>query len=160
MRKSRRVVNLERLPDWPVPAGTSPRSLIRDALKGLLSGDTAMLAETGATVKAFEQSVNEATGPPGMRAPTENLDPRPLAEAILGTWSNPMLRVSFVPDGTATAAMPGGRRHVARWAAGADGTLHTDIWGREVVSAAWVAGDQLTLSREEKTLIFNRQPEE
>jgi hypothetical protein len=160
LSKSHRVVNLERLADRPAPEGTTIQSVERDLFRGLLSRDTNLLAETGATATAFARAITEVSehveGPPA----TENLDPRPLDEAILGSWSSPMMRLSFLPGGSVSSSLtPAGRSRSAHWSVDTHGKLHTDLGGRTVVADAWVAGNRLVLSMGNKSLTLEREPE-
>jgi hypothetical protein len=160
LSKSYRVVNLERLADRPVPAGTSIQSVERDLFRGLLARDTNLLAETGATATAFARVMTEASKYVSAPADAENLDPRPLTEAILGSWSSPMMRLSFLPGGSVTSFLtPAARSQTAHWSVDAHGKLHTDLGGRKVVADAWVAGNRLILSVGDQTLALDREPE-
>jgi hypothetical protein len=161
--RSRRVVNFERLPDPPLPEVTleSVMDAGPRALKTSLMRDRKRKAETYAEVasmlRTFDEQAHQAANPP---AP-DRRDPRPLAEAIVGSWSNGLLVFGFLPDGTMTMGSPreGGRRR-GRWWIGADGRLHATEAGRgsrgEWVTDAWVAGDEMTIVRDGTGLTFRR----
>jgi len=81
---------------------------------------------------------------------------RPLDEAILGTWRMGPTSVSFMPNGTMVATLPGGRQQQGRWSIGADGRLHADAPGLGQAAEAWVAGDTLTVAENGQGLSFKR----
>jgi hypothetical protein len=109
-------------------------------------------AELAAMGSAIESRMSAAATPPpaGMR------DPRPLAEAILGTWRGALASVTFVPDGTVVATLPGGRQERGRWSVGSDGKLRSNATGTDQAAEAWVAGDTLTISDGANGLAFQR----
>jgi hypothetical protein len=161
--RSRRVVNFERLPDPPVPevtletvSGVGPR-----ALKAAFGRDRRRKAETyvelASEMRKFEEQARQAAIPP----PADQRDARPLAEAIVGSWSNGRLEFNFLTDGTMTMGSPrGGRRRSGRWSIGADGRLHATETGPrsrgEWVTEAWVRGDEMTIVGEGMGLTFRR----
>jgi hypothetical protein len=99
----------------------------------------------------FQTQAQAAAVPP----PSEQLDARPLGEAIVGTWSSPFMTVSFAPDGTATQTMMNGRQMSGRWSVDAQGQLHAGRAGHDDAAAAWIAGD--TISMGKMALAFQRQ---
>jgi hypothetical protein len=88
--------------------------------------------------------------------PLETRDPRPLAIAILGTWANPLLHVTFSEDGLATIRMFGGEKN-GRWSVDGDGKLRAGLMGHEQSVDAWVAGDRLTIVTEGRALTLTRE---
>ena len=82
-------------------------------------------------------------------APTGELDPRPLAEAILGTWQTGPISMVFMPDGTMVATLPGGQQRRGHWSIGSDGKLHSDATGRDQASDDEPPPARLVLEREE-----------
>jgi hypothetical protein len=153
LSRSHKVVNLEQLPDRPLPPDLTPRGMLKDVATSFFRG-SARRAETNATMLSFAHAiVDEQANPP----PPEARDPRPLAEAIVGTWTNPLFRLSFAPDGSVAIVMPGGRQRTGAWSVDAAGKLHADISGRELVAGAWVAGDRLTIPIRDGALTFQRQ---
>jgi len=154
--RSRRFVNLERLPDAPLPDRLTLESLADSAKAMLLSHTRSERNEARAQFAgisdAFEASVAPAAGPP------QNQDPRPLDEAIVGTWKNVWMSVTFSSGGRLTIQLPGETRE-ARWSVDRDGRLSADIsgtGGRETADA-WVAGSQLTINLDGQTVTFTRK---
>jgi hypothetical protein len=141
--RSRKVVNLERLADRPLPAGAldDPSVLARQAAQAIGSHDRTQRAEAMATLAAMEAAMTGPATPP----PAGQRDARPLAEAIVGAWHGPALNVTFSPDGTATGTVASGTSLTGRWSVGGDGKLRLDGMGQDMVADAWVAGDALTL---------------
>ncbi len=156
--RSRRVVNLERLPDPPLPpdAMTAPLETMKSVFGSLKSHDPearheamAEMAQLGA---AFRAQVGRDVTPP----PADQRDPRPLAEAIVGTWSSAFVTITFGADGSLEFRGPGGRSQTGRWSVDADGRLHEDGIGGGQAGDAWVAGDTLTLSADGEGIRLQR----
>jgi hypothetical protein len=66
------------------------------------------------------------------------------------------MSMTFMPDGTLVANLPGGRRQTRRWPIGPDGRLHANSSGRDQATDAWVAGDVLTISEYGQGLAYHR----
>jgi hypothetical protein len=154
--RSRKVVNLERLPNAPLPDEVTPQGILKSLGAAIHSHNRreenearAEIASLGDVVKAsFAQS--PAAPPPGAR------DPRPLDEAILGTWTNGLMKVTFSADGRVTTNMFGAARS-GHWSVDPAGRLRADITGRLETADAWVAGNQLTVAAEGAGLTFTRE---
>lgn len=157
--RSHHVVNLERLPDPPVPDIT-PTS-VHEAMQGFATArhthqETAIAearAQMAAMATQFTSQLQQAAVPP----PSDQRDPRPLAVAIVGSWANTFMSIAFAPDGTVTQTMPNGRQRSGRWSVDAQGHLHADALGHDEAGDAWVAGDTLTVSAQGMALTFTRQ---
>ncbi len=158
--RSHKVVNLERLPDR-IPEGAAaaamgnPMAAMAQLGNLLRAHDSESRNEAMAESAALEhqmQTMLAAAATP----PASQLDSRPLTEAILGTWSMGMMSMTFMPDGTMVATMPGGRQENGKWSVGPDGKLHSNATGRDQAAAAWIAGDTLTISDEGRGLAFHR----
>jgi hypothetical protein len=147
--RSRKAVNLERLPDPPAGEAAAIATMLesaKDSLSALTSPDQVKAAEAMAAQLAMHERYKQQpdTGPPA--PPPDQLDPRPLASAIVGSWASALLRVTFRADGTMTASGTRGRSRDGRWAVGEDGRLQADVLGQPGPTSAWVAGDQLTIA--------------
>jgi len=142
---SMRVVNLERLPD---PAGAadavrSPEDALRLAAKSIFSFDEVRSAEARAQLAAMGHATQS-----GPRPPAAELDPRPLAEAILGRWTNGMITLEFKPDGTVALSLPGGMERQAQWSVDGQGRLVANVMGdKPETGDAWIAGDRLNITQ-------------
>jgi hypothetical protein len=155
--RSHAILNLERLPDRPLPAGatTSPASVL-GAIASMRSGDPEKAAEARAELASIGNAMQAERSAAAIPPPVGQRDPRPLAEAILGTWQTGPISTTFMPDGTLVTTLPGGRSHEGRWSIGSDGKLHSNSAGRETATDAWVAGDVLTISAEGQGMSYRR----
>jgi hypothetical protein len=147
--RSRRVVNLERLPDLPLPDGAleNPAAALAQAAASSPSHDGVSGAEAMATMQAVRDAVmGEVAAPAAGSAPAATTgSARPLAEEIVGTWRNPLLTATIAPDGTASATMLDGKTLTGRWSIANDGTLRLHGLGGDMTGEATVSGDTLTL---------------
>ena len=152
--QSHHLVNLERLPDHPLPGGMpSPTEIMQIAATAIGSHEGVKAAEAHAQLAAIQNRfMPKGVVPP----PAETRDPRPLAEAIIGGWTNGLLTIVFAPDGTVTVRMPGGEERAGRWSVTADGRLVADVMGHQEPTDAWVVGDNLTISVRNNGLTLSR----
>ncbi len=151
---SHKVVNFERLPDAPLPEGAldSPGQAVSAIAADLRSHDQATRLQAMATMEAMKDATLAPAAPP----PADQRDPRPLAEAIVGTWHLGPMAWTFAADGTATGTMPNGRSQQGRWSIDGDGKLRMTGLGAEQDAQAWVAGDTLTVSLGGRAMSFQR----
>jgi hypothetical protein len=156
--RSHRVVNLERLPDCPLPndAITSPTAALAALATTLRSHDRVQAAEAHAELEAIEDKFRAEHDAMFAPAPGGELDPRPLAVAILGRWQTGPISMVFMPDGTMVATLPGGQQRRGHWSIGSDGRLHSDATGRDQAADASIAGDVLTVTENGQPLSFQR----
>jgi hypothetical protein len=154
--RSRRVVNLERLPDAPLAAGTSQRDVVASLAAAGRSrsrrGVNEVRAQMAPLIDAVTGARDESVVPPG---PKER-DPRPLAQAIVGTWTSALMTVTFEADGAVTATLLGGMQRRGRWSVDGGGRLIADVTGQREAADAWVAGGELTIAAEGTALKFTR----
>ena len=152
--RSRKIVNIEHLPDPAVPANLNARTMFTSMKEAMLSGDQVRRnearAELGAIGHAFEAMVDST---PAASTPTP--DPRPLAEAIVGTWSSPVVTVTFTADGGVTVRVFGTERR-GRWSVDGHGRLQSDIMGQMGTADARVHGNQLTVALDDRTVTLTR----
>ena len=156
--RSKTVVNLEHLADRPLPAGAAadPTEMAKQALISFGTHDLNQRAEAMAEMASLRSSMEADSKAAAVPPPAGALDPRPLAEAIVGTWQTGPVGVTFNADGTMTTHLPGGHSQAGRWSVGADGQLHAQFAGRDQSGKAWVAGDTLTLSEDGEGRQFQR----
>jgi hypothetical protein len=156
--RSHVILNLERLPDRPLPAGAtaSPALAIGDAITALTSGDSAKSAEARAQLEAIGNAMRPERSAAATPPPASERDPRPLAEAILGTWQTGPMSMTFMPDGSMMVSLPGGHQRPGRWSVGSDGRLHANASGRDGATDAWVAGNALTISENGQGIVYRR----
>ena len=154
---SHRFVNLERLPDWPLPADafTHPMHAVKDALSGMTSHDQVKSAEARAEMAALGNALRaQVEGSPAPPPPADR-DSRPLAEAIVGTWRNPMMTLVFGPDGSLNMSTLAGLGRAGRWSVDSAGKLVWDAAGGEPADA-WIQGSELTISSQGQALKFDK----
>jgi hypothetical protein len=155
---SHRFVNMERLPDRPLPAGamSDPKQAVMDAFRGIRSRDSNQSAEARAELAAMGNALKAQVEGSPEGPPPASRDPRPLAEAILGTWRNPMLTLTFSADGSLAITTLGGRGRAGHWSTDATGKLVSDATGSSEEADAWVAGDELTISMGGRAMKFEK----
>ncbi|HEX7263288.1 MAG TPA: hypothetical protein VF383_03820 [Candidatus Dormibacteraeota bacterium] len=158
---SHELVNLERVADTALPADAmkSPQVIEELAKDAFHSHDPIQAAEARAHLATMGEAFNAAitsAGPP----PSSDRDSRPLAQAIVGDWSNAFMDVSFAADGTLSASMPGApgaRPRSGHWSVDSSGHLVSDVMGGgPMPTEAWVSGDQLTVFVGENGVTFQR----
>ena len=64
--------------------------------------------------------------------------------------------VTFSADGAASARMANGMSMAGRWSVDADGKLHLDGMGQDMVTDAWIVGDDLTVLMDGNAMPFRR----
>jgi hypothetical protein len=155
---SHKVVNMERLPDRPLPEGlmAAPGQIMSTLATAFRSHDGVQVAEARAEMAALGNAMrmDEVKNP--TPPPADKRDPRPLEQALLGTWKTGMMSIAFMPDGTMVATLPNGQKRPGHWSIGADGRLHSDAIGAGITADAWVSGDTLTIAEDGQGLAFNR----
>jgi hypothetical protein len=82
--------------------------------------------------------------------------PRPLAEAIIGSWRNNFAKATFTPDGRVAASVMG-RHSVGQWSVDAQERLHAEIAGRTEIAQASVIGDELRISLTGRVVTLSRE---
>jgi hypothetical protein len=147
--RSRTVVNLEQRPDRPLPASaaSSPTEVVQALATGLRSRDLTQEAEAMAQMATLKKSFDQAAAAAAIAPPARELDPRPLAEAIVGTWQTGPISFTFAADGTMTTTLPTGQGQPGHWSVDSGRQLHAQFGGRDQVGEAWVAGDTLTIKQ-------------
>jgi hypothetical protein len=152
--RSRRLVNLERLPDPPLPAGPDAARHVLETMAGALrTHDTVAIAEAKATAAALANAIKGASANAG----SANDRHAPLrGDDLYGSWTNPLMTLTFARDGEATMTVLGGQPRAGRWSIDADGHLVTDATGRLEPVDAWLEKDQLNITVDGRTMGFTR----
>jgi hypothetical protein len=155
--RSRRVVNLELLPDPPVEdlSFDGVKRVLATGFKAWRAHDKVGGAEARAEMAAMEHEMQSyvADSPPPAG---QQLGPDALTEAIVGSWTSPFLSVSFHADGTLTGRLANGVEQQGRWSVDSDGRLRADVMGASQVAQASVAGDELSLAIDGRWLKLRR----
>jgi hypothetical protein len=159
--RSRKVVNLEHLSNPPLANASLPNEVTTQGIFKLMG--TAVLSsnrresnEARAKMESIGEALKASFAQPPAEPPSRERDPRPLGEAILGAWSNGMIKVTFTADGRVMTHMLGAVKN-GHWSVDRSGRLHADITGREQTADAWVAGNQLTISAQGTGLTLTRE---
>ena len=156
--RSRRVVNLEQLADPPIPTGSgAAQEILQDFAGAVLSRDRTAIAEASAHVAALKHAIE---GPPphastdaSDRASSSGLR----ADDLYGTWTNPMVTVTFRKNGIATMTPAvGAERRDGHWSVDANGRLLTDASGTMEPVEAFFEGKQLTIVIDGQRVAFTR----
>jgi hypothetical protein len=87
---------------------------------------------------------------------TPTAAPRPLAEAIIGSWRNHFAKATFTSDGRVTASVMG-RHSTGQWSVDADGRLHAELAGRTEIAQASVSGDELRVTLSGRVVTLSRE---
>ena len=154
---SRKVVNLEQVPNAsPAPEMTPPGVLHSLAAALLPGGSRREMNEARAGFAKLRDTLQAGFDGPSQAPPAEARDPRPLSTAVLGTWTNGFIHVTFSEDGRLTVKMFGNEK-TGRWSVDSEGRLSADVMGHGQSADAWIAGDQLTISAQGKHLTFKRE---
>jgi hypothetical protein len=153
--RSRKIVNLERLPNPPLPKEVTAQGIVHSlstAFVGTRSQRNEARAEMAGLGDALKASFagEQAAPPSGAR------DPRALEKAIVGTWTNGLMNVTFSAAGTVTIHMLG-RKRDGHWSVDGGGRLCADITGRQQAADAWIDGNQLTIAADGTGLTFTRE---
>ena len=155
--QSRHIVNFELLPDAPVAASSVSIGGVAKSLGAAVKAHSPRERnEARAQLAGMAHAMQAAFAAPDAPPPPEARDPRPLAQAILGTWSNGFVTVTFFSDGRVSANMMGKDRP-GRWSIDAAGHLHAEAGGQQMSGEAWVSGDKLIVSADGRGLTLTRQ---
>jgi hypothetical protein len=154
---SGKVVNFESLPNLSPPTAPTIKDVAQSLGTALFSGNRREANEARAGIAALGEALKAPFDESPQAPLPEARDPRPLADAIVGTWTNAMVRVTFSGSGSLTARMFGTER-TGRWSVDAAGRLRADITGRDETAEAWIAGGRLTIVADGRGLTFTREP--
>jgi hypothetical protein len=156
--RSHKVVNLERLPDRSLPADATPKDLMTAMGAAMHSHSETRIAEARADIASFGEAVTAGFSRTAVPPPLESRDPRPLTEALPGTWSSMLMTLTFASNGTVSGTMMSGRQHSGHWSVDSTGRLRTDVTGHDGAADAWIVGDQLTIALQGEAFTFHREP--
>jgi hypothetical protein len=154
--RSKLVVNLEQLEDPSIPTGSgAAQEIVQNFARALLTRDRTTIAEASARVAALKHVIE---GPPPTSPDGSARSLSPLrAEDVYGTWTNPMMTISFMKNGTASLTMAfGGTRRDGHWSIDTNGKLLTDARGNPEPLDVSLNGNQLTITIEGQRMAFTR----
>jgi hypothetical protein len=154
--RTRKLVNLERLPNPPVPAGPDEaRGMFGRIARAVLTGDPAAIADARANAAGLLDAAQDV-----MREPSHAAGGRVAAglvrEALVGRWTHPLASLMLADDGTATVTTMAGSTQSGHWSVDGHGRLLTDVTGSMAPMDAVLDGGRLTIQLEGRGLTFTR----
>jgi hypothetical protein len=153
---SRQVVNVELLPCASAPIDATVDGVVRGLGAAVFAPNRRERNEARAAIAALGDALRVPIAGTAQPPPAAERDPRPLAEAIVGTWTNGVMRLSFSANGTVDAKLFGAE-HTGRWSIDEAGRLHSDITGHDEAAEAWIGGERLTIVAGSRSLTFSRE---
>jgi hypothetical protein len=154
--RTRRLVNLERLPNAPLPAGPDEARHMFGRMAGAVAaGDSAGFAEARANAAGLLDAAQELIDPPSP-AVRERVAGGLIREALVGRWTHPLVTVTLAEDGTTTVTTMAGSNQAGHWSVDKHGRLLTDATGTMEPADAALDGDRLTIQLEGRRLTFTR----
>jgi hypothetical protein len=153
--RTRKLVNLERLPNPPLPSGPDEaRDMFGRVARTLFSSDRVASAEARAKaaglIDAVKSVIESPDSPPGPAAGGL------VRQALVGNWTHPLVTITLANDGIATVTTIVGARRTGHWSVDSQGRLLTDVSGTMEPTGASLDGDRLTIQLEGRHLTFTR----
>ena len=153
---SRKVVNLERLANPSSPEPMTPQGIAGLLRQAIRSHSRPEANEARAELAGIGEALNARFLQSPVVPPPHTRDPRPLREAIIGTWTSGFVSVTFAADGKLRAHTLGAQRD-GHWSVDGTGHLCADLTGERETADAWVVGNQLTIAAEDGGMTFTRE---
>lgn len=156
--RSGRVINLEQLADPPIPTGSgAAQEIFQDFAHALRSRDRTAIAEASAHVAALKHTFEGPPPHPSSDGSDRASSSRLRADDLYGTWTNPMVTVTFRKNGIATMTPAfGAESRDGHWSVDANGRLLTDASGTMEPVEAFFEGKQLTIVIDGQRVAFTR----
>lgn len=154
--RTRRLVNLERLANPPLPANPDEaRDMFGNIARAFVSGDRTALAEARANAAGLFDAAQE-TFDRRSDAPSGEVAGGLERDTIVGTWKHSLVTVTFAENGTATVTTIMGATQTGHWSVDAHGRLMTDVTGTMAPTDAAIDDGRLTIEIEGRRLTFTR----
>jgi len=156
--RSGRVVNLEQLADPAIPTGSgAAQEIFQDFAQAVLSRDRIAIAEASAHVAALKHAFEGPPPPPSSDGSDRASSSHLRSDDLYGTWTNPMVTVTFRKNGIATMTPAfGAPRQDGHWSVDANGRLLTDASGTMEPVEAFFEGKRLTIVIDGQRVAFTR----
>jgi len=151
--RTRRLVNLERLPNPPLPSDPGEaRDMFGRIVRGLVTHDQGVIARAnvGGLMDAAREFVEPSDAPRGPVAGGL------VREALVGRWTHPLVTVTLAEDGTATVTTIAGTTQAGHWSVDGHGRLLTDATGTMEPMDAALDDGRLTIQLEGRHLTLTR----
>jgi hypothetical protein len=153
--RTRKLVNLERLPNPPLPSGPDEaRDMFGRIASTFFSSDRVASAEARAKAAGLIDAVKSVIE--SSDSPTGRAAGGLVRQALVGTWTHPLVTVTLADDGIATVTTIAGASRAGHWSVDSQGRLLTDVTGKMEPTDAALDGDRLTIQLEGRSLTFTR----
>jgi hypothetical protein len=154
--RTRKLVNLERLPNSPLPAGPDEaRGMFGRMARAFATGDPVAFAEARANAAGLLDAGQEL-----IREPPDAASGRVagglVREALVGRWTHSLVTVILAENGTATVTTIAGSTQAGHWSVDGHGRLLTNVTGTMEPTDAVLDGGRLTIQLEGRRLTFTR----
>jgi hypothetical protein len=150
--RTRKLVNLERLPNPPLPAGPDEaRGMFGRMARAFASGDPVAFAQARANAAGLLDAAQESTREPS-NAVSGRVAGGLVREALVGRWTHPLVTVILAEDGTATVTTT----EAGHWSVDGHGRLLTDVTGTMEPTDAVLDGGRLLIQLEGRRLTLTR----
>lgn len=154
LRRTRRLVNLERLPNPPLPSDPGEaRDMFGHIARALITHDPVALARANAG-GLMDAARELDTEPPD--APRGPVAGGLVREALVGKWTHPFVTVTLAEDGTATVTTMTGAAQSGHWSVDGHGRLLTDATGVMEPMDVMLDDGRLTIQLEGRRLTLTR----
>jgi hypothetical protein len=154
--RTARLVNLERLPNPPLPAGPDEaRGMFARMARAFATGDPVAFAEARANAAGLLDAAQESIREPSAAA-SRRAAGGLVRETLVGTWTHPLVTVVLAEDGAATVTTIAGSTEAGHWSVDGHGRLLTDTTGTMEPTDAVLDGGRLTIELEGRRLTFTR----
>jgi hypothetical protein len=153
--RTRKLVNLERLPNPPLPSGPDEaRDMFGRIARALVSRDPVASAEARASaaglIDAGRSIIEQPDSPIGPAAGGL------VRRSLVGRWTHPLFTITLAEDGMATVTTITGASQAGHWSVDSQGRLLSDVTGTMEPTDAALDGDRLTIQLEGRRLTFTR----
>jgi hypothetical protein len=149
--RTRRLVNLERLPNRLPSGPEEAREMFGEMARGIFTGDPVARANAAGLIDAGQELIAEPSA-----APSGRVAGGLVREALVGKWTHPLVTVQLAEDGTATVTTIAGTTQAGHWSVDGHGRLLTDVTGTMEPTDAALDDGRLTIQLEGRHLTFSR----
>jgi hypothetical protein len=154
--RTRKLVNLERLPNPPLPAGPDEaRVMFGRMARAFATGDPVAFAEARANAGGLLDAAQESIREPS-KAASGRVAGGLVRETLVGRWTHPLATVILAEDGTATVTTIVGSTQAGHWSVDGPGRLLTDVTGTMEPTDAVMDDGRLTIQLQGRLLTFTR----
>jgi hypothetical protein len=154
--RTRKLVNLERLPNPPLPTGPDEaRGMFGRMARAFATGNPAAFADARANAAGLLDAAQDVIREPS-HAASGSVAGGLVREALVGRWTHPLVTMMLADDGRATVTTMAGSSEAGHWSVDGHGRLLTDVTGTMEPIDAVLDGGRLTIQLEGRRLTFTR----